>query len=45
MDEFSFSRVSAMTVIEVLYLLLTSEKRDAYSWISQHEQSIAEDKI
>lgn len=45
MDEFSFSRVSAMTVIETLYLLLTAEKRDAYSWISEHEQSIAEDKV
>ena len=45
LDEFSFSRVSAMTVIEVLYLLLTAEKRDAYSWISKHEQSMAEDKV
>ncbi|MHC1684388.1 MAG: MurR/RpiR family transcriptional regulator [Clostridiaceae bacterium] len=45
LDEFSFSRVSAMTVIEVLYLLLTAGKRDAYQWISSHEQSIAEDKV
>lgn len=45
LDEFSFSRVSAMMVIEILYLLLTAEKRDAYNWISRHEQSMADDKI
>ena len=45
LDEFSFSRVSAMVVIETLYLLLTRERKDAYNWISQHEQSIADDKI
>ena len=45
LDEFSFSRVSAMVIIETLYLLLTRDKKDAYSWISQHEQSIADDKI
>lgn len=45
LDEFSFSRVSAMLVIETLYLLLTRDKKDAYNWISQHEQSIADDKI
>lgn len=45
LDEFSFSRVSAMVVIEILYLLLTQDKKDAYSWISQHEQSIADGKV
>ena len=45
LDEFSFSRVSAVVVIEVLYLLLTSDKKDAYNWISKHEQSIADDKV
>ncbi|WP_297430530.1 MurR/RpiR family transcriptional regulator [Clostridium sp.] len=45
LDEFSFSRVSAMVVIETLYLLLTSDKKDAYNWISQHEHSIADGKI
>lgn len=45
LDEFSFSRVSAMVVIETLYLLLTQDKKDSYNWISQHEQSIAEGKI
>ena len=45
LDEFSFSRVSAMMVIEILYLLLTAEKKDAYSWISRHEQSIVDDQL
>ncbi len=45
LDEFSFSRVSAMVVIEALYLLLTQDKKDAYNWISQHEQSIADAKV
>ncbi|MDD3028353.1 MAG: MurR/RpiR family transcriptional regulator [Erysipelotrichaceae bacterium] len=45
LDEFSFSRVSAMTVIEALYLLLVAGKNDAYSWVRAHEQSIADDKI
>jgi len=44
-DEFSFTRVSAMVVIEILFLLLITEKRDAYSWISEHEQSMADDKV
>ncbi|MDF2504462.1 MAG: hypothetical protein K0R06_1953 [Clostridium sp.] len=34
-----------MMVIETLFLLLTAEKRDAYEWISEHEQSMADDKI
>ncbi|EHJ01602.1 transcriptional regulator, RpiR family [Clostridium sp. DL-VIII] len=45
LDEFSFSRVSAMVVVEVLYLLLTQDKKDSYNWISQHEQSIADAKV
>lgn len=45
LDEFGFSRVSAMAVIEVLYLLLVAGKKDGYSWISRHEQSIADDKV
>jgi DNA-binding MurR/RpiR family transcriptional regulator len=45
LDEFSFSRVSAMVVVEALYLLLTQDKKDSYNWISQHEQSIADAKV
>lgn len=44
-DEFSFTRVSAMVVIETLFLLLIADKRDAYTWISEHEQSMADDKV
>lgn len=45
LNEFSFSRISAMTVIEILYLLLTSCKKDSYRWISKHEEAIADDKV
>lgn len=45
LDEFSFSRVSFMAVVEILYLLLTAEKRDSYKYISKHEQTISDDKI
>lgn len=44
-NEYCFSRISAMTVIEVLFLLLTSKTRDAYEIMNQHEQAMAEDKI
>lgn len=44
-EEFSFTRVSAMVVVEVLFLLLVSEKRDAYNWVSEHEGSMVDDKI
>lgn len=44
-NEYCFSRVSAITVIEALFLLLTAEKRDAYTMMNQHEQSMAEDKL
>ena len=44
-DEFSFTRLSAMAVIEILFLMLMVKKRDSYSRISEHEQSMAEDKL
>lgn len=44
-DEFSFTRIPSMVVIETLFLLLAVEKRDAYSWISEHEESMADDKV
>ena len=40
-DEYCFSRVSATMVIEILYLFLTSMRKDAYKSIMQHEKSIA----
>lgn len=45
LDEYYFSRISAMTVIEILYLFLIVGKSDVYSNLSRHEQSIADDKI
>lgn len=41
LDEYRFSRVSATMVIEVLYLFLTSMRKEAYDSIIQHESSIA----
>ena len=45
LDEYYFSRISAMTVIEILYLFLTVGKEDVYDNLSRHEQSIADDKL
>lgn len=40
LDGYCFSRVSATTVIEILYLFLTSMRKDAYKSIVRHEQAI-----
>lgn len=45
LDGYCFSRVSATTVIEVLYLFLTTMKSDAHQRIARHEDLIAGDKI
>lgn len=42
--EFCFSRVSATTVIEILYLLLSVSKKDSHDHIRRHEISIYDDK-
>jgi DNA-binding MurR/RpiR family transcriptional regulator len=44
LDDYCFSRVSATTIIEIIYLLLTSMRDDAYKKIAQHENVIAGDK-
>ncbi len=44
-NEFTFTKIPAMAVVETLFLLLTAEKRDAYTWISEHEHSMADDKL
>lgn len=44
LGEFCFSRVSATTVIEILYLLLSVSKKDSHDHIRRHEMSIYEDK-
>lgn len=41
LDEYCFSRVSATMVIEIIYLFLTSMRKEAYNSIIQHESSIA----
>ena len=45
LDVYCFSRVSATTVIEILYLFLTSMRKDAYKSIVRHEQAIAFTKL
>ena len=45
LSEYYFSRISAMTVIEILYLFLTVGKDDVYNNISRHAQVIADEKV
>ena len=45
LDGYCFSRVSATTVIEILYLFLTSMKKDSYKSVVRHEQAIAFTKL
>lgn len=45
LDGYCFSRVSATTVIEILYLFLTSMNKDSYKNIARHENAIAGDKF
>ena len=45
LDGYCFSRVSATTVIEILYLFLNSMRKDAYKSIVRHEQAIAFTKL
>ena len=45
LDGYCFSRVSATNVIEILYLFLTSMRKDAYKSIVRHEQAIAFTKL
>ena len=43
-EEFWFSRVTATTVIEIIYLLLMAGKKDAVEHIRRHEKAISSDK-
>lgn len=45
LDGYCFSRVSATTMIEILYLFLTSMRKDAYKSVVRHEQAIAFTKL
>lgn len=44
-DQVSFTRIAAMAVIDSLFLLLFSTKWDSFKNLTEHEQSVAEDKI
>lgn len=45
MDDFCFSRVSATAVVEILYLLIAANKKDAGKIQMRNEMAIADDKI
>ena len=45
MNEFCFSRVSAMTVIEILYLFLTVGQEQSYTRLSECENLMADEKV
>ncbi|MCD7949902.1 MAG: MurR/RpiR family transcriptional regulator [Erysipelotrichaceae bacterium] len=45
LDGYCFSRVSATTIVEILYLFLTSMQENAYKSIARHENAIAGDKV
>lgn len=45
LNEFCFSRVSAFTIIEIFYLLLTVGNSESYSSLSRSEALIADDKV
>ncbi len=44
-EQASFTRMAAMAVIDSLFLLLFSMKRDSFRYLSEHEQIVSEDKI
>ena len=44
-EEYCFSRISAMTIVEIFYLLLVSSSENAKQAIRKHEELIADDKI
>lgn len=45
LNEFFFSRVSAFTVIEIFYLLLTAGNEGSYDHLSHSESLIADEKL
>ena len=45
MDEYCFSRISAMTVIEIFYLFLAATEPKCAEAIRKHEENIVDDKI
>ena len=45
LDEFYFSRISAMTVVEILYILLAADNKNSYNMLSACENLMANEKI
>ena len=45
LNEFCFSRVSAMTVIEIMYLFLTVGQNESYDYLSKSENLMADEKV
>lgn len=45
LNEFCFSRVSAMTVIEIMYLFLTVGQKESYDYLSKSENLMADEKV
>lgn len=45
LGEFCFSRVSATTVVEILYLFLAVSIKGAYKHVRRHEAAIGDDKM
>jgi len=45
LDEFYFSRISAMTIVEILYILLAAENKNSYNMLSACENLMANEKI
>lgn len=45
LNEFYYSRISAMTIIEVLYLFLTVDNEKSYKYLSRCEDMMADEKL
>ncbi len=45
MNEICFSRVSAMTVMEILFLFLTVDQKKRYEQTREYESLIADEKV
>lgn len=45
LDEFYFSRISAMTVVEILYILLAADDKNSYNILSACENLMANEKV
>ena len=44
-DQVSFTRMAAMAVIDTLFLLLLSAKKDFFENVEEHERSVIEEKL